>query len=89
MRKVRSVWRNHGTKLMGVLVAVLGGLSAFESDFTQLWWDDRGDMKFRLFVKFSQYLLVGAGAILIRRGYTNSRMAGETPYRPGEEPKGA
>lgn len=84
MRRAKSLWTHHGTKLMGYAVALLGALSAFDTDFKALFWSDRGDQIFSLVVKVANYLLIGAGAIIIRRGYTNTRRAGETPFRPGE-----
>ncbi len=84
MKRAKSLWTNHATKILGYLVAVLGALSAFDTDFKALFWSDRGDQIFSLVVKVANYLLIGAGAIIIRRGYTNTRRAGETPFTPGE-----
>jgi hypothetical protein len=78
------LWEHHGTKIMGWLVAVLGALTAFADRFKELFWTDRGDLIFQLIVDIASYLLIGAGAVIIRRGYTNKRRAGETPFRPGE-----
>ncbi len=82
--KMGRMWNNHGTKIMGWFVAILGAMTAFADDITALWWDDRGDLKYQLCVKVANYLLVGAGAIIIRRGYSNTRRAGEKPVTPGE-----
>jgi hypothetical protein len=84
MRKLLWLWAEHGTKIMGVLVACLGALTAFADRFKALWWTDRGDLIFQLVVDVASYLIIGAGAIIIRRGYSNARRPGETPYVPGE-----
>ncbi len=84
MKVVKRQWTANGTKIMGYLVALLGALSAFDTDFKALFWSDRGDQIFSLVVKVANYLLIGAGAIIIRRGYTNTRRAGEAPFTPGE-----
>lgn len=84
MKVIKRHWDRSGTKIMGGVVAILGALSAFDTDFKALFWSDRGDQIFSLVVKVANYLLIGAGAIIIRRGYTNTRRAGETPFRPGE-----
>lgn len=83
---MKHLWRHHGTKIMGWAVAVLGALSAFDTDIKALWWEDRGDQIFSLIVKVANYLLIGAGAIIVRRGYNNSRRSGEAPFTPGIDP---
>ncbi len=84
MKKLMWLWAEHGTKVMGYLVAVLGALTAFADRFKALFWSDRGDLIFQLTVDVASYLIIGAGAIIIRRGYSNKRREGETPFVPGE-----
>lgn len=84
--RLSCLWRDHGTKVMGYLVAVLGALTAFKDRIAFLWWSDRGDQVFFLLVDIASYLIIGAGAIIIRRGYTNSRREGEEAWRPGDDP---
>ncbi len=84
--RIATTWADHGTKLMGWAVAALGALTAFADRFKVLFWTERGDMLFQLFVDIASYLLIGAGAVIIRRGYSNTRRAEETPYVPGEAP---
>lgn len=86
MNKLANLWREHATKLMGWVVACIGALTAFADRFKVLFWSDRGDLIFQLVVDVASYLLIGAGAIIIRRGYTNTRRAGEAPITPGVEP---
>lgn len=80
-----GAWNDHGTKIMGWLVAVLGALTAFADRFKELFWSERGDLIFQLVVDIASYLLIGAGAVIIRRGYTNKRRDGEKPFTPGED----
>ncbi len=82
---MKKLWTNHGTKVMGYAVAILGALQVFEDQAMVLWWSDRGDLLFEFWVDVSNYLLMGAGAVIIRRGYTNARREGETPFVPGEQ----
>lgn len=84
LRFIGSLWRHHGTKIMGWLVAILGAMTAFKDRFAAIWWSDRGDQIYFLIVDVASYLLIGAGAIIIRRGYSNSRREGEQPFIPGE-----
>lgn len=84
--RLSRLWRDHGTKIAGWLVAILGALTAFADRITELFFDDRGAAIFRLAVDIASYLIIGAGAIIIRRGYTNSRREGEEAWRPGDDP---
>jgi hypothetical protein len=84
MKKLAWLWRSHGTRIMGWVVAILGALQVFEDQAMVLWWSDRGDLLFEFWVDVSNYMLMGAGAVIIRRGYTNARREGETPVVPGE-----
>lgn len=70
---------------MGWLVAFLGAATAFKDRFAAIFFTDRGDQIFFLLTDVASYLLIGAGAVIIRRGYTNSRREGEGPWRPGDE----
>jgi hypothetical protein len=83
---MKRVWKSHGTRIMGYVVAILGAAVAFRDRITALWFSDRGDQIFMLLVDIASYMLIGAGAIIVRRGYTNSRVKGEKAFRPGETP---
>lgn len=85
MKKLVALWRSSGTRIMGWAVAILGALQVFEDQAMVLWWSTRGDLLFEFWVDVSNYLLMGAGAVIIRRGYTNARRAGEEPIVPGEQ----
>ena len=85
-RAMRDFWRSHGTRIMGWAVAILSALHVFDDQATELWWSDRGDLLFKFWVDVTDYLLLGAGAIIIRRGYTNARRAEEAPITPGIDP---
>lgn len=81
---VLALWTSHGTRIMGVLVAVLGALHVFDDQIMELWFTPRGDQIFKLCVDITDYMIMGAGAVIIRRGYTNARREGEGPVVPGD-----
>lgn len=80
---MRALWRSHGTRIMGWVVAFLGAIHVFDDQIMELWFSPRGDQIFKLVVNITDYMLLGAGAVIVRRGYTNARREGETPFTPG------
>lgn len=67
-----TFWAAHGTKALGWFTGVVGGIVAFQDQIMEIWFDERGDKIFKLLVGIMAYMVMGAGAAIVKRGYTNT-----------------
>lgn len=65
-------WNVDGTKILGTVVLLLGLVKVSATQFHQL-LSDEWDIIFDIAVNSIDYLFVGAGAVIIKRGYTNTK----------------
>jgi len=73
-----KLWRDNGTKILGIMVVVLGTLGAASPQIHEL-LPPKGDTVFDLLMAALNYLFIGAGAAVIRRGFTNSAASNDPP----------
>jgi hypothetical protein len=68
---MKKLWKEHGTKILGAVVITLGAVGSAEAQIKML-LPERGGITFDLLMNILNYLFIGAGAAVIRRGFTNS-----------------
>lgn len=70
---MNKFWKKHGTKVLGFLVMLVSFIATQKEKITPH-LSPSGAFWFELAMSFYDYSMLGAGALIMKRGWTNSKV---------------